>query len=48
MLHQARLINDAIHAINEVIDKVKALNDEEKKAKILAVAPEWLKGRVQS
>ena len=49
LLHLARAINDAHHAYNKAAtDADKAGDpDEEKRRKMTAAAPAWLKGRVE-
>ena len=48
MLHKAKLLGDAVYAINKAANDAAAeMSEEAKKRKMVAAAPEWLKGRVE-
>ena len=47
MLHKARLVSDGFYAIQKAAEDAESMNVQEKKRKILAAAPAYLKGRVE-
>ena len=48
MLHKAKLLGDAVHAINKAAKEAADVRTRgEKKRKMVAAAPEWLKDRVE-
>ena len=45
-MHKARLVSDAAHAVNKAAKEAEAMPVEEKKRKMVAAAPAYLKDRV--
>ena len=47
ILHKARLLSDAVHAINKAAKEAEGMTEEAKKQKLITAAPAYLASHVE-